>query len=72
MKEFYEALGRMRIDFFDIENKFINQVDMYNPNADLQSYIRNRSLLQEPDKILELYQAKGIQYLDTSTQKINR
>ena len=62
MLEYIEALKEMRVGMFDIEQKFISDTELFEPKSDIQNYIRNRSLFQEPDKILDIYHDKGKLY----------
>ena len=51
MLEYIEALKQMRIGLFNVEQRFIDDTESFDPKKDIQSYIRNRSLFQEPDDI---------------------
>ena len=60
MLEYIEALKQMRIGLFNVEQKFTDDTENFDPKKDIQDYIRNRSLYQEPDDIKKLYKSKGI------------
>lgn len=61
MRDFGEAIKQMRIALFDSEQKFMSEVDAFQPKNDIQEYIANRSRYQDLEDILELYRKYGKQ-----------